>query len=140
MVSRVHRGRSEAARLIELDTRARQVDQNDPQAMAQMLQEAGDLVDAVAPVDQEAFREIVARRAEGASDDDLHDVVEEIPFQEQSFRGSIPSPYEGQPIPHAHHHCHDCEHEHGPIDTSKKAKTSKKKHNPRRARDLGWTR
>ena len=115
LVSRVHLGRSEAQRQADLKDRAREVDQEDPREIARFLQQAGSVADEAAPVDPEAFREILARRAEGASDEDLEDVVNAMPFADQTAG-------------HPHEHEHDKAHDHGPAE----------KRSSRRARDLGW--
>ena len=124
LISRVHTGRSEAERRADLNARSREVNQEDPQEMARFLQDAGDLAEELAPVERDAFREIVARRAEGASDEDLRDVTDAIPL---FSRGEMMRVHE-----QAHHHDHD--REHGETHSHK----SRKKRSPRRARDLGW--
>ena len=126
MISRVHTGRSEAERRADFGARSRGVNQEDPREMARYLQDIGGLADEVAPVEREVFQEIIARRAEGASDEDLQDVTDAIP---------LPSREEMMRIherAHHHDHGHDHEHEHG------EAHKSKKKRSPRRSKDLGW--
>ncbi|HHS96762.1 MAG TPA: hypothetical protein ENK08_02515 [Chloroflexi bacterium] len=130
MVSVAHRGRSEAERRADYDARAREIDPNDPQAMARFLQKAGSLADEAAPVEPEAFREIVARRAEGAKDEDLQDVVDAIPFPRQTFAPEHEGPH--APLLPLHDHDHDHEHEHGG------GEGAAGKRSPRRARHLGW--
>jgi len=123
LISAAVRGRSETERRADLEARSREVDREDPREMARFLQKAGSLADEVAPVDREVFREIVARRAEGAGDEDLQDVVDAIPFPRQTFAG--PGARD-----HAHHH-HDHEHAHEEAPTGRKR-------SPRQARDMGW--
>lgn len=141
MISQFHTGRSEAGRRADLEARSQEVDGDDPQAAAQFLQEAGDLVDQVAPIEREAFREIVERRAQGAQDEDLQDVVDEIPFPRQRFEGSVPSPYEGQEQGHhhgpgcAHHHHHH--HDHGEPDEEPDSEPTRGRDRGG-AKDLGW--
>jgi ABC-type nickel/cobalt efflux system permease component RcnA len=118
MVSRVHQGRSEFARRASMDDRVRQVDQDDPREVARFLQSAGSLADNVLPVDKELFREMIDRRAQGASDEDLKDVVDAFPIPDHAS-------------PHVHHH--DCEHEHAHPHEHRPKKRSR-----RQARDLGW--
>ena len=128
MVSVAHRGRSEAERRADYDARAREIDPNDPQAMARFLQKAGSLADEAAPVEPEAFREIVARRAEGAKDEDLQDVVDAIPFPRQTFAPE----HEGPHAPLLPLHDHEHEHDRGGGEKTSKGRS------PRRARHLGW--
>jgi putative FmdB family regulatory protein len=117
MVSRVHPGRSESARRASVDDRVRQVNQDDPRELARFLQSTGSLADDVLPVDKELFREMVDRRAQGASDEDLKDVVDAFPIPDHA-------------PPHGDHH--DPKHEHA-HPGEKPAKRSR-----RQARDLGW--
>jgi len=119
LVSRVHLGRSDVQRRNDYKVRSQDVDQGDPGEMARFLQQAGSVAEAMAPVEQDVFREIVARRAEGAGDKDLQDVVDAIPFPRQTF---------ARPHDHEHEHCRDEDHDHDPP----------KKRSPRRAKDLGW--
>jgi putative FmdB family regulatory protein len=112
LISRVHRGRSDAARRADIETRSRDVDQDDPRQVARFLRDSGSLTDGILPVDQELFREMVDRRAQGAQDEDLQDVVDAVPIPDH-----LPA--------HRHHGEH--EHQHEP-----------KKRRRRQARDLGW--
>ncbi len=110
LVSRVNQGRSDAARRADLNSRARNTDQDDPRELARLIQGAGSMGDDILPVDNELYREMVSRRAQGAQDEDLQDIVDAV---------SIPD--------HAPSRPH--QHEHEP---------QAKKHSPRKARDLGW--
>ncbi len=110
LVSRVNQGRSDAARRTDLNSRARNTDQDDPRELARLIQGAGSMGDDILPVDNELYREMVSRRAQGAQDEDLQDIVDAV---------SIPD--------HAPSRSH--QHEHEP---------QAKKHSPRKARDLGW--
>ena len=130
LISAAVRGRSEAERRADFEARSWEVDREDPREMARFLQKAGSLADEVAPVDREVFREIVARRAEGAGDQDLEDVVDAIPFPRQTFTGSGTSPHEHDHPHPEHDHPH---HDHGHARGKAPAKRS-----PRRARDMGW--
>lgn len=112
MVSLVNQGRSDAARRADLDARARDTDQDDPRELARLMQKAGSLGEDILPVDQELYREMVSRRAQGAQDEDLQDIVDAV---------SIPD--------HAPSRPHQCQHEH---------EHPPQKHSPRKARDLGW--
>ncbi len=122
LVSTVHAGRSDAERQAELGARSRQVDGNDPQEIARFLQQAGSLGEEYVPVEREAFREIIARRAEGASDQDLQYVVDAIPF-EGYHAGHDHAPQQADDTGDSSH-----THDHGHGHES----------SPRRARDLGW--
>ncbi len=131
MISRVNLGRSDVERRADFDARSQEVDQGDSRDIAKFLQETGSLADEHAPIEQEAFREIVARRAEGATDDDLRDVVDTLPFPRQTFVHAHDHTHEHE---HEHHHSHEgecsCGETHSP--------TPSKKSGPRRAKDLGW--
>lgn len=124
LVSRVHLGRSDMERRADYQTRSQEVDQGDSREVAKFLQQAGDLAGENAPIEQEVFQEIVARRAEGAKDEDLQDVVDAIPFPRQTFA----HPHDPG---HEHHHSHECEGSCGEALTPKKRSS-------RRTKDLGW--
>ncbi len=114
LVSRVYKGRSDAARRADIESRSRDVDQDDPREVARFLQSSGSLTNDILPVDQELFREMVDRRAQGAQDEDLQDVTDAV---------SVPD--------HLPEHRHHGEHEHPHPDKPKKQ-------GRRQARDLGW--
>jgi putative FmdB family regulatory protein len=130
LISRVHTGRSEAQRRADLDARSWDVDREDPREIARFLQDAGSLAEEVAPVERDVFREIVARQAEGASDEDLQDVTDAIPLpsREEMIRMHEQAHHDDE-HEHGHHRC-----EHGEAHGHK----SGKKHSPRQSRDLGW--
>ncbi len=119
LISRAHVGRDETARREVFDARASAARDGDadPQAAARLLQEGGALLDEIAPpgVDRAIFREIVARRAQGAQEGDFQDLVDAMP---------LPPAPEGA---ESHDHDHD-HHEHTHAHT----------HSHRRVRDLGW--
>jgi putative FmdB family regulatory protein len=133
LISQAHLGRSETQRQATLEARSREVNRDDPQAIARFLQQAGDVADEMGPVQRDAFQEIVARRAEGAGDEDLQDVVDAIPFPRQSFERAG----DGE---HAHHdheaHGCECGHEHSHDEAHERGPT--KNRSRRGARDLGW--
>lgn len=132
LIPRVHTGRSEAERRADLEARSREVDQGDPRKMARFLQDAGSLAEELAPLERDAFREIVARRAEGARDEDLQDVTDAISFPSREEMVHIHEQAH-------HHHHHDDEHEHHPHEHGEThGHKSLKKRSPRRSRDLGW--
>jgi len=121
LISRVHLGRSDTERLVEYDARAREVDREDTGEIAHFLQKTGSLAEEVAPVEGDVFREIVARRAEGAEDQDLQDMVDAMPFvqPEHNHKGHEE---------HAQGDRHDRPHDQGPSG----------KRSRRQAKDLGW--
>ena len=122
LLSRVHLGRSDTERRADFEARSREMDQEDSGEIAKFLQKAGDLGNENAPVEREVFQEIVARRAEGAQDEDLQDIVDAIPFPEQALA-----------------HPRDPGHEHGPeCDRDEAHSHAPKKRSSRRAKDLGW--
>jgi putative FmdB family regulatory protein len=126
LISRVHTGRSETERRADLSARSREVDQESPREMARFLQNAGSLAEELAPGEEEFLREIIARRAEGASDEDLQDVTDAIPLPSREEMVRLHNETH-------HHHHHEHEHEHKAHERG-----PTKKRSPRRSRDLGW--
>jgi putative FmdB family regulatory protein len=134
LISRVHTGRSETERRADFGARSREVNREDPREIARFLQGAGDFAEEVAPsIEREAFQEIIARRAEGASDEDLQDVTDAIPLpgREEMMRLHEQVHHHNHEHGQGHHHC-DHDHEHVEIQKSGK------KRSPRRSKDLGW--
>ena len=131
LISRVHVGRSDVERRAAFDARAQGIDQDDSREVARFLQESGSMADENTYTETEAFREIVARRAQGATDDDLQDVVDAIPFPEQTSTHA-----------HEHEHAHEPAHKHGAGCGcgcgGDHGHTPQKKPSSRRAKDLGW--
>jgi putative FmdB family regulatory protein len=129
MISVAHRGRSEADRRERFDAKARGARDAgvDQQTAAQVLQEGGSLTDEVTPLgmERDAFREIVERRAAGATDEELADVVDAMPLPE--------------PPDHLHHHHdHASGAHHDPHEDHAEASPSSKGRSRRRSKDLGW--
>lgn len=62
----------------DLRSEAAHVDDGDPQAIARFLKASGRLEDASGLYGSKAYRELIARRAEGASDRDLADLVDDL--------------------------------------------------------------
>jgi hypothetical protein len=54
------------------------VDADDPRAIARFLQDSGRLADADGVYGSPAYRELLARRAEGAADADVTDLVDDL--------------------------------------------------------------
>ena len=135
LISRVHTGRSEAQRRADFEARSGEVNQADPREIARFLQDADSLAEELIPIERDAFWEIVARRAEGASDEDLQDVTDAIPLPSRAemMRLHEQAHHHGHGHEREHEHRH-CEHEHGEAHGHK----PRKKHSPRRPRDLGW--
>jgi hypothetical protein len=90
------------------------VERESPREMARFLQNAGSLVEELAPGEEEFLREIIARRAEGASDEDLQGVTDAIP---------LPSREEMIRLHNETHHHHHHGHEHkGLVEQSPSAR------------------
>ena len=68
----------------EFEAAAKRVDAEDPQAIARFLQTSGRLQDAEGIYGSKAYRELIARRAEGATDADLADLVDDLAAQIRS--------------------------------------------------------
>lgn len=62
----------------QLRETAAQVDANDPRAIAHFLQDSGRLADTEGLYGSAAYRELLARRAEGAADADVTDLVDDL--------------------------------------------------------------
>jgi putative FmdB family regulatory protein len=62
----------------QLRETANQVDADDPSAIARFLQDSGRLADADGVYGSPAYRELLARRAEGATDADVTDLVDDL--------------------------------------------------------------
>ncbi len=68
----------------ELREASRKVDQDDSQAIARFLQESGHLADADGVYGSNAYRELLARRAEGATEADVADLTPSLLTEMQS--------------------------------------------------------
>lgn len=62
----------------QLRETAKQVNADDPRAIARFLQDSGRLADAEGVYGSPAYRELLARRAEGATDADVTDLVDDL--------------------------------------------------------------
>lgn len=78
LISASNVARSAALRNTQLKDGVSRVDQQDPQAAARFLQESGRLEDASGLYGSKAYRELISRRAEGAADADLGDLVDDL--------------------------------------------------------------
>ncbi len=126
LVSAAYRGRPESAQRVEIESRAQEVNRNDPQAMARFLKaQSGEVLEEVNPMERAAFQEILDRRAQGATDAELQDVVDTLPLGQPPQAGA-----------HAHAHIHDatCACEHTEADTHHRHTHGAR----RKARNLGW--
>ncbi|MGC9396447.1 MAG: FmdB family zinc ribbon protein [Anaerolineae bacterium] len=70
--------RSDAHHEHQLREAATQVDAEDSRAVARFLQDSGRLADADGVYGSPAYRELLARRAEGATDADVTDLVDDL--------------------------------------------------------------
>ena len=139
LISAAHRLRSDAESREAFDARAREIDRRgDVQDAARYLAQAGSLLDEVSPIEQkELFREMVKRRAQGADERDLQDLVEAIPLPDppEGMDTTQPEVYlerylrEGpvhhEEEPHKSHHHHEEAHK-------------KEPDSPRKSRHIGW--
>jgi len=72
----------------QLRQTATQVNADDPRAIARFLQESGRLADAEGVYGSPAYRELLARRAEGATDADVTDLVGDLTSSMQASEAS----------------------------------------------------
>jgi len=70
--------RSAAHHETQLRDSASRVDRQDPKAAAGFLQESGRLEDASGLYGSKAYRELISRRMEGATDADVDDLVDDL--------------------------------------------------------------
>ncbi len=134
---------SDAHHTEQVREQAKGVPQDDLAAAARFLQESGRLEDAEGLFGSAAYRELLARRAEGATDADLEDLVPELiqhTEHNDAIAAATAAALSGQMLDaveehahqahdhdHDHEHEHEHEHEHGHKHRAK-----------RRATDLGW--
>ena len=81
MISTVNVVRGGAAQDRQFEEAAKQVDAEDSQAIAQFLQASGRLEEATGVYGSKSYRELIARRADGAADADLADLVDDLTAQ-----------------------------------------------------------
>ncbi len=117
---------------------------DDLAAAARLLQESGRLQDTEGLFGSAAYRELLARRAEGATDADLEDLVPELTKyteQNEAVAAATAAALSGQMLDaveehshqahehdHEHEHAHEHEHQHEQPPASRR----------RGATDLGW--
>jgi len=140
MVSRVNVGRSDAERKKSYDERSKQV-AHDPQESARLLQQAGSMAEEYAPINADAFREIIDRRAAGVSDDQMQDVVDAaLPPVHESYGGSVQGHEHAHDHDHSHEHVHTHDHGHEHAHEHETGERRGKGPRPsRRGRNLGWS-
>ena len=78
LISASHIVRGDAHHQRALKQEAGDVNREDPQTMAQFLKESGRLEDASGLFGSRAYKELIARRIEGAADADLADLVDDL--------------------------------------------------------------
>ncbi|MGC9521403.1 MAG: FmdB family zinc ribbon protein [Anaerolineae bacterium] len=123
---------------------AAQVDREDDQEVATYLKESGRLEDATGLYGSKAYRELISRRAEGATDSDLADLVDDLvaaadasPAAQMAAAAALSEQVEnrigaeGPPDDHEH------EHVSGPSQDDD-APPAKRHDSRRSAPDLGW--
>lgn len=128
--------KGEAAHATRFDAAARQVDAEDPQAIADFLQASGRLDDVGGVYGSPAYRELLRRRSAGASEQELSDLVGDLTAEVerdpevQATAARLLSDYlqaspQADNAAPAHEHDHTCDHEH-------------EHPHPRHAEHLGW--
>jgi putative FmdB family regulatory protein len=76
----VHLGRSEKARRAEFEAQTQQIHPDDMEGAAHLLHKAGSLVDEVRPIAADTFAEVLKRRRQGLTDEDMQDIVDDVPL------------------------------------------------------------
>ena len=137
MVSTVNIVRAAATQAQQFEEAAKQVDAEDSQAIAQFLQNSGRLEEATGVYGSKAYRELIARRAEGATETDLEDLVNDLTAQMHNsdateMAGAMMFSEQMENRMQAEGPPEDHDHEETP-HTDKTHKPS-----PRAAKDLGW--
>ena len=134
----VHSGTHHEHQLREAAT---QVNADDARAIARFLQDSGRLADADGVYGSPAYRELLARRAEGATDADVTDLVDDLTASMRASEASqmagamVLTEYvenrmlaEGPPE----------DHKHGTTDKTDAETENKTPQERRAAKDLGW--
>lgn len=132
MVSSFRVARSQVERDIELQERMGSVNQDDPDAVTAFMKENMEQIadsDNAGFLGSDAFREVLHRRSQGASEEEMADIEREWP---EGPEGELPPgvrPDEKDIMSHLEtHEEHEHDHEHGHGHGPKK----------RKPRDLGW--
>ncbi|MEM7111184.1 MAG: FmdB family zinc ribbon protein [Chloroflexota bacterium] len=79
-LSVVHLGRSEKARRADFEAQAQQIHPDDMEGAAHLLHRAGSLVDEASPIAADHFAEVLKRRRQGVADEDMQDIVDDMPL------------------------------------------------------------
>lgn len=134
---------SDAHHTERVRAQAQAVPQDDLAAAARFLQESGRLQDAEGLFGSAAYRELLARRAEGATDAELEDLVPDLlkhTQESEAVAAATAAALSGQMLDaveehshqlHAHEHDHEHEHDHAQGSAPKPQAR-------RKAKDLGW--
>ncbi len=127
---------------------AKSVPGDDLAAAARFLQDSGRLNDAEGLFGSPAYRELLARRAEGATDADLEDLVPALTQytgESEAIAAATAAALSGQMLDaveehahQAHDHDHEHEHEHDHDHDHDHHHPTPRPTSPRRAKDLGW--
>ena len=125
----------------QLRKAATQVDADDPRAIARFLQDSGRLADADGVYGSPAYRELLARRAEGATDADVTDLVDDLTLSMQASEASqmagavaFTDQVENRMLAEGPPEDHD----HVTTDKSEAEAEDGTPHKRRAAKDLGW--
>ncbi len=119
------------------------LDEDDPKAIAQFLEQSGRLKDVEGVYGGEAYRELLARRRVGASDEDVEDLVDDLVADasqslEQTQAGmTAGATLFSDEVQARLQHGHDQGHEHN-HDHEHTGEHPSHTHSPRSAEDLGW--
>lgn len=138
MISTVNVVRGEAAQNHEFEAAAKQVDGEDPQAIARFLQASGRLDDATGVYGSKAYRELIARRAAGATEVELADLVDDLSAQMHNseatemagavmFADRVENRMQAEGPPERDDH-----------EEASVTGKDKRRSGPRAAQDLGW--
>lgn len=136
MISTAHVIHGERHHERELRVASAHIDADDPQAIAQHLQASGRLEGVEGLYGSTAYRELIARRAEGAADADLTDLTDDLTAQMQAsevstmagavmFSDRVENRMQAEGPPERHDH-------------EEAGAGAKSQSRPRAARDLGW--
>ncbi len=126
----------------QLRETASQVNSDDPSAIARFLQDSGRLADAEGIYGSPAYRELLARRAEGATDADVTDLVDDLASAMHASEASqmagavvLTDQVENRMLAEGPPE----NHEHAPTDKTYAESGNETSHARRRsAKDLGW--
>ncbi len=120
----------------QLRQASQQVDAEDSQAIAKFLKDSGRLADAEGVYGSKAYQELIARRAAGATEQEVEDLVEDLVTEMQGSDASkmagalvFSDEVENRMLADGPHE----DHEHAPAEEDSTSSTSRKQ-----ADALGW--